>query len=81
MFKIKKDKIYMALIIIGIALLFNKQFLEGFREGRRFFWGYNPTSRNMTYDIRHDRDVRTDYDPKVTGVFNEAHLYPNFQDL
>ena len=79
--KITQDKILIAIIIVIIAVLFNKNILEGFRQGRRFFWGYNPTSRNMTYDQRGDSDVRTVYKPKEVGVFANSGLYPNFQDI
>ena len=50
------------------------------RGGRRFFWGFNPPTRNMTYDIRHDRDARNPFKPKEAGVFLESHIYPNYQD-
>ena len=80
MFKITKQKLFYAIIITIIAVIFNRQILEGWRSGRRFFWGYNPTSRNSSYDIRGDRDVRTKYTPKETGAFYESGLYKNFQD-
>ena len=78
--KITRQKLLIALVITIIAVIFNKQILEGFRQGRRFFWGFNPPTRNMTYDIRHDRDVRNKYTPKQSGVFYESGLYKNFQD-
>ena len=87
MFKIKKQQIIIALVIIIIAVYFNKYILEAigyakenFRQGRNFFWGFNEPTRNMTYDTRHDRDVRNKYTPKETGVFYESGLYKNFQD-
>lgn len=80
MFKITNQKLFIAFIIVVIAVLFNKQILEGFRQGRRYFWGFNPPTRNMSYDIRHDKDVRALYNPKETGVFYESGLYQNFQD-
>lgn len=78
--KITQKKLLISLVIIIAAVLFNKQILEGFRMGRRYFWGFNAPSNNMTYDIRHDRDVRNKYNPKETGVFYESGLYKNFQD-
>ena len=79
-FQITKQKLLIATIIVIVAVYFNKEILEGFRQGRRFFWGFNPPTRNMTYDIRHDRDVRNKYTPQETGVFYESGLYANFQD-
>jgi hypothetical protein len=81
MFKITQEKFLIAAVIVFVAVIFNRQILEGFRQGRRYFWGFNPPTRNMTYDVRHDRDVRNVYTPKETGVFYESGLYPNFQDL
>lgn len=86
MIKITNEKLMIALAIVVIAVIFNQQILEAwgmvtehFRQGRRFFWGYNPTSRNSSYDIRSDKDVRTEYKPKEAGAFYESGLYPNFQ--
>ena len=81
MIKIKKEQILIELAIIIIAIYFNRRFLkENFRQGRNFFWGFNEPTSNMTYDTRHDRDVRSKYTPKQTGVFYESALYKNFQD-
>lgn len=79
-FKITKEKLLISVVIVIIAIIFNKQILEGFRQGRRFFWGFNAPTRNMTYDVRHDRDVRNKYNPQQTGIFYESGLYQNFQD-
>jgi hypothetical protein len=78
MFKITKKKLYISAIIVIIAIIFNKQILEGFRMGRRYFWAFTPPSRNSSYDIRGDKDVRTKYNPKNVGVFYESAIYPNF---
>lgn len=80
--KINKSYIFLMALIIGIVLgIFNKKILEGFRQGRRFFWGFSAPSRNSSYDIRGDNDIRTIYKPKETGVFANSGLYPNFDDV
>ena len=76
--KITQKKILISALIIVIALIFNKQILENFRYGRRFFWGFTEPSRNSSYDIRGNKDVRNNYSPKSTGVFYESIIYPNF---
>ena len=78
MFKITRKKLLISLVIVIIAVIFNKQILEGFRQGRRFFWGFSPPRRNSSYDIRGDKDVRNKYTPKETGGFYESVIYPNF---
>lgn len=84
--KITKNKLIIAALIVIVAVYFNQEILEAFKSatehfrGRRFFWGYNPTTRNMTYDIRHDRDVRNKYAPKEAGAFNQSGIHPNYQD-
>lgn len=78
MFKITKKKLLISLSIIIVAVIFNKQILEGFRQGRRYFWAFNPPTSNSTYDIRGDKDVRSPYTPKETGIFNESAVHPNF---
>ena len=71
-FKITSKKFLIALVITMIAVIFNKQILEGFRQGRRFFWGFNEPTRNSSYDIRGDREFRNKFTPKETGIFYES---------
>ena len=75
-FKITKEKLLISLVIIAIAVYINREVLEGF--GRRFFWGFSEPSRNSSYDIRGDRDIRNKFTPKETGAFYESAIYPNF---
>lgn len=78
MLKITKKKMMISLLIVMAAVIFNKQILEGFRQGRRYFWGFTEPSRNSSYDIRGDEDARNVFVPKETGVFYESAIYPNF---
>lgn len=77
MFKITKKKLLISLGIVMIAIIFNKHILEGWRNGRRFFWQFNAPSRNSSYDIRGDQDVRNSYIPEESGGFYESSIYPN----
>lgn len=74
MFKITKKKFLISLVIIIAATIFNKQILEGFRQGRRYFWGFSAPARNSTYDIRGDKDLKNKYNPKETGIFFESNF-------
>ena len=76
--KLTNKKLMIALVIVIVAVIFNKQILEGFRQGRRFFWGFSEPRRNSTHDIRGEKDIRTKFIPKETGAFYESAIYPNF---
>ena len=41
--KITNKKLLISLVIVIVAVIFNKQILEGFRQGRRFFLGIFPS--------------------------------------
>ena len=78
------QKVLISLVLVFIAVYINRQYLEkwiveGFRQGRKFFWGYNPTTRNQSYDIRGDEDARVKYNSKQTGAFNHSGIHPNYQ--
>lgn len=78
MLKITKKKFMISLVIIIAAVIFNRQILETWQNGRRFFWGFSEPRRNSSYDIRGDQDVRNKFNPKSVGGFYESAIYPNF---